>query len=144
LTGFLCSGGPTRTDDLRVMSPTSYQLLHPALLFFDTPFVFRGANIHAFFLVSSKNDDFFKNKNHKSSKTLNLSILRNLRKSIPHQKLLLYEKEVSRIIMRTKPKIKPRTAMSVYFSRCVSGITSSTTTNTIAPAANAKAKGKIG
>jgi hypothetical protein len=27
----LSSGGPTRTDDLRVMSPTSYQLLHPAM-----------------------------------------------------------------------------------------------------------------
>ena len=25
------SGGQTRTDDLRVMSPTSYQLLHPAI-----------------------------------------------------------------------------------------------------------------
>ena len=30
--GFLNgSGGRTRTYDLRVMSPTSYQLLHPAL-----------------------------------------------------------------------------------------------------------------
>ena len=29
--GFPCSGGQTRTDDLRVMSPTSYQLLHPAI-----------------------------------------------------------------------------------------------------------------
>ena len=27
----LCSGGQTRTDDLWVMSPTSYQLLHPAI-----------------------------------------------------------------------------------------------------------------
>ena len=27
----LCCGGQTRTDDLRVMSPTSYQLLHPAI-----------------------------------------------------------------------------------------------------------------
>ena len=34
--------------------------------------------------------------------------------------------------------------MSVYLSRCVSGITSSTTTKIIAPAANAKAYGKIG
>ena len=31
--GFLSSsGGRTRTYDLRVMSPTSYQLLHPAIL----------------------------------------------------------------------------------------------------------------
>ena len=29
--GSPCSGGQTRTDDLRVMSPTSYQLLHPAM-----------------------------------------------------------------------------------------------------------------
>jgi GTPase len=28
---FRCSGGPTRTDDLRVMSPMSYQLLYPAI-----------------------------------------------------------------------------------------------------------------
>ena len=27
----LCSGGRTRTYDLRVMSPTSYQLLYPAM-----------------------------------------------------------------------------------------------------------------
>ena len=31
---FTGSGGQTRTDDLWVMSPTSYQLLHPALYFF--------------------------------------------------------------------------------------------------------------
>ncbi len=31
----LSSGGQTRTDDLRVMSPTSYQLLHPAIYRFD-------------------------------------------------------------------------------------------------------------
>ena len=30
-TEVFCSGGPTRTDDLRVMSPTSYQLLHLAI-----------------------------------------------------------------------------------------------------------------
>ena len=30
-SGFLSSGSQTRTDDLWVMSPTSYQLLHPAL-----------------------------------------------------------------------------------------------------------------
>ena len=28
----LCSGGRTRTCDLRVMSPTSYRLLYPAVL----------------------------------------------------------------------------------------------------------------
>ena len=32
LTYFLCSGGRTRTCDLRVMSPTSYRLLYPAVL----------------------------------------------------------------------------------------------------------------
>ena len=31
LSFFLSCGGQTRTDDLRVMSPTSYQLLHPAI-----------------------------------------------------------------------------------------------------------------
>ena len=30
-SGFPCSGDRTRTDGLRVMSPTSYQLLHPAI-----------------------------------------------------------------------------------------------------------------
>ena len=30
-SGFLCSGDRTRTCDLRVMSPTSSQLLHPAM-----------------------------------------------------------------------------------------------------------------
>ena len=28
---YLCSGGRIRTSDLRVMSPTSYQLLYPAV-----------------------------------------------------------------------------------------------------------------
>ena len=28
---FNCSGGRIRTSDLRVMSPTSYQLLYPAV-----------------------------------------------------------------------------------------------------------------
>ena len=32
IKAFPCSGGRTRTYDLRVMSPTSYQLLHSALL----------------------------------------------------------------------------------------------------------------
>ena len=31
IKAFPCSGGRTRTYDLRVMSPTSYQLLHPAM-----------------------------------------------------------------------------------------------------------------
>ena len=30
---FPCCGGLTRTDDLWVMSPTSYQLLHSAMLY---------------------------------------------------------------------------------------------------------------
>ena len=30
---FISSGDQTRTDDLRVMSPTSYQLLHPAIFY---------------------------------------------------------------------------------------------------------------
>ncbi len=37
--GFLCSGDWTRTSDLRVMSPTSYLLLYPAM---------RTANIRSF------------------------------------------------------------------------------------------------
>ena len=46
-SGFLCSGDRTRTCDLRVMSPTSSQLLHPAmylsLLYFNfAQFVNRG------------------------------------------------------------------------------------------------------
>ena len=32
LQDFFSSGGWTRTNDLRVMSPTSYQLLYPAML----------------------------------------------------------------------------------------------------------------
>ncbi len=32
---FLSSGDRTRTDGLRVMSPTSYQLLHPAIYFYN-------------------------------------------------------------------------------------------------------------
>ena len=34
IPSFSCCGGLTRTDDLWVMSPTSYQLLHSAMLFF--------------------------------------------------------------------------------------------------------------
>ncbi len=40
-------GGLTRTDDLWVMSPTSYQLLHSAMLCFDY-----GCKGTAFFLIS--------------------------------------------------------------------------------------------
>ncbi len=41
----LCSsGGRTRTDDLWVMSPTSYQLLHPAVYIMLT--IFEGARNH--------------------------------------------------------------------------------------------------
>ena len=43
---FSC-GGLTRTDDLWVMSPTSYQLLHSAMLCFDY-----GCKGTAFFLIS--------------------------------------------------------------------------------------------
>ena len=32
IKAFPCSGGRTRTYDLRVMSPTSYQLLHSAIV----------------------------------------------------------------------------------------------------------------
>ena len=31
ILSFLCCGSRTRTSDLWVMSPTSYQLLHPAM-----------------------------------------------------------------------------------------------------------------
>src|SRR5690606_12789156 len=34
LSALRSSGDQTRTDDLRVMSPTSYQLLHPAMFLF--------------------------------------------------------------------------------------------------------------
>ena len=45
---FLCSGGQTRTDDLWVMSPTSYQLLHPAISEVFPSLSIGGANIHYF------------------------------------------------------------------------------------------------
>ena len=45
----------------------------------------------------------------------------------------------SKIIITIKPPINPNVAISVLLSCCVSGITSSTTTNIIAPAAKAKA-----
>ncbi len=52
-----------------------------------------------------------------------------------------YPKATSKVIITIKPPIKPRVAISVNLSRCVSGITSSTTTNIIAPAAKASAYG---
>ncbi len=66
--------------------------------------------------------------------------------AFPLENIFAYfkDKATSRIIITTNPPIKPRTATSVYLSRCVSGITSSTTTKIIAPAANASAKGKSG
>ncbi len=55
-SGFLCSGDRTRTCDLRVMSPTSSQLLHPAmylhcfiLIFFDS--LIEGYKGMIFFLI---------------------------------------------------------------------------------------------
>ena len=46
-----CSGSLTRTDDLWVMSPTSYQLLHPAI--FDQNFFhFASAKIEYSFYIS--------------------------------------------------------------------------------------------
>ena len=46
--------------------------------------------------------------------------------------------------MITNPPIKPNVAISVFLSNCVSGITSSTTTKIMAPAAKQRAYGKIG
>src|SRR6056297_3807770 len=44
------SGGRTRTYDLWVMSPTSYQLLHPAIYFCVSGFAFRNLpGIHPLF-----------------------------------------------------------------------------------------------
>ena len=49
---FPCSGDTTRTCDLRVMSPTSYQLLHPALLSIKTLFRMRCKD--TYFLMKCK------------------------------------------------------------------------------------------
>ncbi len=51
----------------------------------------------------------------------------------------VYPSATSKVIITINPRINPRVAISVLFSNWVSGITSSTTTNIIAPAANAKA-----
>ncbi len=50
--GFLGSGDRTRTDDLWVMSPTSYQLLHPAL---SNMFPKLGAQIYTTFVLVKSN-----------------------------------------------------------------------------------------
>ena len=55
-----------------------------------------------------------------------------------------HPKATSRVIITINPAINPRVATSVYLSSWVSGITSSTTIKIIAPAAKAKAYGKIG
>ncbi len=54
LTFLLCSGGRTRTSGLRVMSPTSYQLLYPAMfgiakvrIFFEIPNFFKNSRFWA-------------------------------------------------------------------------------------------------
>ena len=57
VNGFLSSGGRTRTYDLRVMSPTSYQLLHPAmyiLKLFRDSFIIGSANIDIFTQLKRK------------------------------------------------------------------------------------------
>ena len=51
---FYSCGDPTRTNDLWVMSPTSYQLLHSAMLCFDY-----GCKGTAFFLISKLFLPFF-------------------------------------------------------------------------------------
>ena len=53
-------GGLTRTDDLWVMSPTSYQLLHSAMLFLD--FECKGT---AFFYMCKLLGNIFSKKMHK-------------------------------------------------------------------------------
>ncbi len=62
---FASSGNWTRTSDLRVMSPTSYLLLYPAILIPKTTYLafnfrfimptklFRNANIQSFLLSTS-------------------------------------------------------------------------------------------
>ena len=50
-----------------------------------------------------------------------------------------YPNPTSKDIITMNPPINPSVAISVYLSRWVSGITSSTTTKIIAPAAKAKA-----
>ena len=49
--GFFSCGDRTRTYDLRVMSPTSYQLLHPAMWRKDTSFFVYNANLSASLLT---------------------------------------------------------------------------------------------
>ena len=58
-------------------------------------------------------------------------------------KCQFYPNATSKIIITVKPAMNPKTAKSVYLSLCVSGITSSTTTNIIAPAAKESAYGRM-
>lgn len=56
----------------------------------------------------------------------------------------IHPKAISRIIIITNPSIVPEVATSVLRASCDSGINSSTTTKIIAPAAKARAYGRIG
>lgn len=58
--------------------------------------------------------------------------------------LISYPRATSSIIMIMKPTIKLNVARSVLLLAWESGISSSTTTNIIAPAANANAYGSMG
>ena len=57
--------------------------------------------------------------------------------------MTLYPKAMSRIIIMTKPTMRPRVATSVLPFVCESGINSSTTTKIIAPAAKERAYGRM-
>ena len=64
---------------------------------------------------------------------------------LPKQKMIHHPANaVSMIIMMTKPTIKPMVAILLCGSDCDSGISSSTTTYTIAPAEKANRYGNIG
>jgi hypothetical protein len=58
LTGTSCSGGRTRTHDLRVMSPTSYQLLYPTVYFKTACVGFVGTKIAIFSGFATNVQDF--------------------------------------------------------------------------------------
>jgi hypothetical protein len=51
----LSSGGQTRTDGLWVMSPTSYQLLHPAMYLLVCTFVFKNFASQNIFALAAAN-----------------------------------------------------------------------------------------
>jgi GTP-binding protein Era len=62
---FLCSGDRTRTDDLWVMSPTSYQLLHPAMYFefaFASLSNFGAQRYNSFFYFTNKSSNIMIHK----------------------------------------------------------------------------------